>query len=268
MTRLRGTAARVARTAARVVRSVARLGGPLTGDRAVVAGERLVLALIVVNTTAVVLGTVDSLAARYGAVFDTVEFVAVAAFTVEFIVRVAVRIYKRRDEWPGLADAYLVVDLLAILPYYVGLSTGVRGLRSSSLLRVLRLFKFARYVDGVEALARVIRRKQVDLAVSALGTGLLWLVAASAIYFAERGAQPVAFSSIPASLWWAGTTITTVGYGDVYPVTPIGKLLGVVVSLLGVGVAAVPSTIIVRGMLEEIGPDRDRCPHCGRRIDE
>ena len=200
-----------------------------------------------------------------------VEYVTVAAFTVEFVVRVSARLLAPPGDdgrLHGLADVYLLIDLLAILPVYVGLLRGAEGLGSSSLVRVLRLFKLARYFDGVEVIGRVVRRKRADLAASVFWTALLWLLAASSIYFAEAEAQPEAFSSIPAALWWAGVTITTVGYGDVYPITPLGRLLGVVVSLLGVGIAAVPSSILVSGFLEETGPPSESCPHCGRRLDE
>ncbi|MFC7044368.1 ion transporter [Halobacteriaceae archaeon GCM10025711] len=252
-------------------RHVERLARAAASETAVAFYERLVLALIVVNTAAVVLGTVDPLLNRYGDVFDAVEFVAVAAFTVEFVVRVGSRL-ARPSEGSGrlhqLLDPHLAVDLLAILPFYAGLAVGVGGLGSSSLVRVLRLSKLARYFEGDDLVVRVVRRKRADLAVSVFGIALLWLVAASSVYFAEHRAQPEVFSSIPEALWWAGVTITTVGYGDVYPVTPVGRLLGVVVALVGVGFAAIPSSILLSGILEETGPDRETCPHCGRRLDE
>jgi len=232
--------------------------------------ERLVLALILCNTVAVVLSTVEPVTARYGPVLRGIEYVAVGAFTVEFVLRIASRLARPAPSGSRLArlrDPYLVVDLLAILPAYVGGTRGVNGIESSSLVRVLRLLKFVRYFKGVERLGRVVNRKRADLAASVFWTGLLWLVAASGVYFAERTAQPEAFSSIPAALWWAGVTITTVGYGDVYPVTPLGRLLGVVVALLGVGIAAVPSSILVSGFLEETGQSTQTCPHCGEEFD-
>ncbi len=233
--------------------------------------EHVILGLIGLNTAVVILGTVDPLAAQYGSVFHAIEYVTVGVFSVEFVVRVTHRLLgpaNGQARWRRLLDPHLAIDLLAILPVFVGVVRGVETLGSSSLVRVLRLFKLARYVDGLAVLTRVVRRKRADLAASVIWTGLLWLLAASSIYFAESEAQPEVFSSIPAALWWAGITITTVGYGDVYPVTPLGRLLGVVVSLLGVGVAAVPSSILVSGFLEETGTDRSRCPHCGGDLDE
>ncbi|MFC4548780.1 MULTISPECIES: potassium channel family protein [Halorussus] len=255
---------RLERAAERVVHRIAETVGD---ERTATAVERSILALVVANTAAVVLGTVDSIALRYGGLLRAVECFAVGAFTAEFVARVTWRLARGGDR-SGLADPHLGVDLFAILPFYVGLATGVGGLGSSSLLRVLRLLKLVRYFDGVDLLVRVLRRKRADLVASAFATTLLWLLAASSVYFAEHEAQPEAFSSIPAALWWAGMTITTVGYGDVYPVTPLGRSLGVVVSLLSLGVAAVPSSILVSGILEETGSKPERCPHCGRRREE
>ncbi|WP_440991659.1 ion transporter [Haloarchaeobius baliensis] len=246
---------------------VVDISAGLDGDGEMSAVEAVVLCLIVANTLAVVLESVDSVAGTYGPLLDAVEYVAVALFTVEFAVRVAGRMLEI-DDRASLRDPYLLVDLLAIVPFYVGLAVGIGGLHASSFGRVLRFLKLVRYVDGVDLLVQVVRRKRSDLAVSGLATGVLWVLAASAMYFAEHDAQPETFSSIPATLWWAGVTITTVGYGDVYPVTPLGRLVGVVVSFLGVGVAAVPSSILVSGILEASSPDEPRCPDCERRVDE
>lgn len=251
----------------RLRRIVERVDEAVAVERRAVVLERLILVLIAANTAAVVLETVDSFDHRYGGMLDAVEYFAVVVFTVEFVARVAGRLV-REDDWRAVADLHLALDALAILPFYVGLASGVGGLHSSSLVRVLRLLKLARYFDGIELFATVVRRKRTDLAVSVFGATFLWLLAACSVYFAEHEAQPEAFSSIPAALWWAGVTITTVGYGDVYPITPLGRLLGVAVSLLGVGIGAVPSSILVSGFLEETGPDREKCPHCGRRRDE
>ena len=136
-------------------RHVERLVRAAASEAAVAFYERLVLALIVVNTAAVVLGTVDPLLNRYGAVFEAVEVVAVAAFTVEFVVRVGSRLVRPPDGSGRLRrflDPHLAVDLLAILPFYAGLAMGVGGLGSSSLVRVLRLFKLARYFEGDDLL--------------------------------------------------------------------------------------------------------------------
>ncbi|MFD1647582.1 ion transporter [Haloarchaeobius litoreus] len=252
----------------RSVRSlVVDVSNGLDGDGQMSAVEAVVLCLIVANTVAVVLESVDGVAAQYGPLLDAVEYVVVGLFTVEFAVRVVGRTLDV-DDGASLRDPYLLVDLLAIVPFYVGLALGIGGLHASSFGRILRFLKLVRYVDGVDLIVQVVRRKRGDLLVSGFVTGVLWVLAASAMYFAEHDAQPETFSSIPATLWWAGVTITTVGYGDVYPVTPLGRVVGVVVSFLGVGVAAVPSSILVSGLLEASTPDDPRCPHCDRRIGE
>lgn len=245
-----------------------RLVGVL-GDRATITTfERIVLALIVLNAAAVVLGTVEDLSARFGVAFHAVETATVGLFTFEYGLRAAKRLLDAgtpRARLRRLTEPYLVIDLLAILPAYVGLAIGVGGLQTASVLRILRLFKIARYVDAVALFARVVRRRRSDLIASVLGTTLLLVLAATGMYVVEHDAQPEAFSSIPATLWWAGVTISGVGYGDVVPVTPAGRVLGLVVALLGVGIAAVPASILVAGVLEETGETEayDGCPQCG-----
>lgn len=242
--------------------------------------EWLILGLIVVNTAAVALGTVDDIQHRYGHLLWAIEHVAVAVFTVEFAARVLNRL---GSDTPTHRDPYLLVDLVAILPFYVGLVTGV-GSASGSVVRILRVFKFARYVSAFTAIERAVTRKRDELVVSALGAAVLLFVAAAAMYFAERGAQPDAFGNIPAALWWSGITMTTVGYGDVYPVTTLGRIIGLFVSFLGIGIAAVPASILVSGFVSETrdglpepgadqpnpdGADQSkRCRHCGRRFDD
>jgi voltage-gated potassium channel len=109
--------------------------------------------------------------------------------------------------------------------------------------------------------------------VTAVAGALVLVCAASAIYFAEHGAQPDAFSSIPAALWWGIETLTTVGYGDIYPVTVAGKLLASVIAVLGVGLFVLPAGIIASGFADEmrrgkLPPRENRCPHCGKALDE
>ena len=135
-----------------------------------------------------------------------------------------------------MATPYLVIDLLAILPFYVGVFVlDLRFLRALRLFRFLRLFKLTRYSNSLQSLGAVVRRKKADLIVTLSATLMLLLMASSTMYFVEKDAQPEAFSSIPAAMWWGVATLTTVGYGDVYPVTPVGKAVGAVIAALGVG---------------------------------
>ena len=119
------------------------------------------------------------------------------------------------------------------------------------------------------SVGNVFRTKREDLILTVFIISILLIVASSFIYFAENAVQPAAFSSIPQSMWWGMATLTTVGYGDVYPITPIGKILGAIVSLLGIGMFALPTGILSSGFTEEIQKRRNGpqiCPHCGKAI--
>lgn len=165
-----------------------------------------------------------------------------------------------------------LVDLVAILPFYVPMLVhlDLRTVRAIRLLRVFRLFKMGRYSESVRTLGRVFRAKKEELIVTTFMVFLLLEVASTLIFFAENEAQPEAFSSVPAAMWWGVTTLTTVGYGDVYPITLLGKVLGAIVAILGIGMFALPAGILGSGFVEEIQRTRRTvrlCPHCGQPID-
>jgi voltage-gated potassium channel len=245
------------------------------GGTAAEAVDLAIAGLIVCNVIAIMLGTVETLFARYRAVFYYIEVISVGVFTVEYVLRI----------WSATAaDGYthpifgrlrfmcrpvIVVDLLAIAPFFLGVfafASDHRLLRGFRLVRFLRLFKLARYTESVVRFKRVLRRKTDDLVVALGGTSILLILASSLMYFIEHDAQPEAFSSIPAALWWGIITLTTVGYGNVYPVTPLGKLLGGVVAMLGTGLVALPASILASGFISD-DAEPSRCPHCGRKIE-
>jgi voltage-gated potassium channel len=144
----------------------------------------------------------------------------------------------------------MLIDLFAVLPWYLQpfLPVDLRVLR---VLRLFRLLKLVRYSPALQTLGRVIADEYSALLGALLVILVLLLFASTAIYFLENEAQPDKFGSIPAAAWWAMATLTTVGYGDVVPITPFGKLLGGVVMLLGVGMIALPVAIIATGFSQE-----------------
>lgn len=164
-----------------------------------------------------------------------------------------------------------LIDLLAIIPFYLPFFVpDLRFVRIIRLFRILRILKLGRYSKALQTFGNVLKRKKEDLAI-ALSTLLVLLVfAASLIYIVEHQAQPEVFSSIPAAMWWAVVTLTTVGYGDVYPVTIVGKLLGAGIAVLGIGLFALPVGILASGFAEEIKGDDNNptCPHCGKKISQ
>lgn len=263
-------------------------GAPGSLSRSV---DLFIMGLIAVNVLAVILATVDALFVEYRTLFRLFELTSVALFSVEYLGRIWSCVENpdyAHPLWGRLRFAvspYLLVDLIAILPFFLTAVVDLRVLRTFRLFRFFRLFKFARYSESMRTFGQVAREKRTDLAVSLFATGVLLTVASSLMYFAERGAQPDVFTSIPASLWWGVITLTTVGYGDTVPVTVAGRILGGLIAVIGVGLVALPASILASGFIEAAGNDPDDeddaeetdhppvadpsyCPHCGEPLGE
>lgn len=245
-------------------------------DRASRAFQLSITTLIVLSVVAVILETVAALHARFHVAFDAFELVSVGVFTAEYLVRLWVCVVDSRygKHWWGRLRFALtpmaLVDLAAILPFYFESSVDLRFIRAVRLVRLARILKVGRYTESLETMTGVLREKRDDLVVTtSIGLGVL-VVVSGLMYFIESARQPKAFSSIPAAMWWGITTLTTVGYGDVTPVTPLGKLLAGVTAALGVGLFALPAGIIVSAFVVELQKKHHRglktCPHCGKPI--
>lgn len=235
-----------------------------------------IMLLIVANVIVVMLQTVDALATRYTMLFHWFELFSVAVFSIEYVGRIWTCVDDPDYKGPVSGRVrfamkpLLVVDLLAITPFYLarlGFGFDLRFLRALRLVRFLRLLKLARYSQSMRAFGRVLENKREELVLAFSANGLLLILASSMMYYVEHAAQPEKFSSIPVTLWWGVATLTTVGYGDVYPITPLGKLLGAVVAVLGIGLFGLPASILASGFIEEATTTRT-CPHCGERLDE
>jgi voltage-gated potassium channel len=141
-------------------------------------------------------------------------------------------------------------------------------LRMLRIMRIMRLAKLGRYSDSLQTLGRVVAGKKEQLISTVFILVILLIIASCLMYYAENETQPDHFSSIPAAMWWAVTTLTTVGYGDVFPLTTVGKLLGSVIAVLGIGMFALPTGILGAGFVEEMERRRQsrNCPHCGKEL--
>lgn len=233
------------------------------------AVANLLTALIVVNVASFI---VESTAwgAQYPATFYLIESASVAIFTIEYVARlIAAPADPRFGSGARAALRWTItplaiVDLLAILPSLLGLGD-LRVLRS---FRLLRLLKLGRYNAALQTLGRVLRRTQATLTATLFLVLLALLLTSSFLYYAERDAQPHAFSSIPAAMWWGIATLTTTGYGDVAPITPIGRILAGATTILGIAIVALPVGILASAFVEELKEKRsevagETCPHCG-----
>ena len=214
--------------------------------------------LIVLNVIAFAAGTVPRIHAAYGTALDLFNVFSVVIFTIEYALRLwsCVEVPMLHTLAPSLARLrfatrpLLLIDLFAIAPFYLSFIFNL-DLRVLRVLRLFRFLKLARYSPGLVALGRVISNERRALYGAMLIMVTLLLFAATGIYFLEREAQPDAFGSIPAAAWWALATLTTVGYGDVVPITHMGRVFGGFMMLFGLGMFALPIGILATGFSRE-----------------
>ncbi|MBI2730248.1 MAG: ion transporter [Sphingobacteriales bacterium] len=238
-----------------------------------------IITLIILNVIAVIMETVPSIHEAYAKPFHYFDLVSVIIFTIEYILRLwssthdpkySHSIYGR-IKYIFSTDA--LIDLIAILPFYVHVMVGLdlRVLRILRLLRFLRLFRLTAYMRSAKMVKNVFVSRANELKLSLVLISFLIIISSCLLYFAEHNAQPNVFSSIPATFWWAIVTITSIGYGDMVPITILGKLLTAVITLSGFAIFALPAGIITAGFLEEMRKIKDKkihkCPHCGEVID-
>ncbi|WP_298063014.1 ion transporter, partial [uncultured Acinetobacter sp.] len=217
----------------------------------------LLIILIVGNVAAVLLESINEIYKLYKPYFDLFENISIVIFSGEYLLRFWSVIeedreeaaWKQRIRWMKSGGA--IVDLMAILPAYLNFFVHI-DLRFLRVLRLVRLLKLTRYFVSLQILLRVIQREKGSFQAVIFILVIMIVMSASAIYVVENKAQPEAFSSIPQAMWWAVVTLTTVGYGDVTPVTNLGRLLGAFITILGVGIAALPAGILASGLANEL----------------
>lgn len=252
------------------------LDGTNTEDRLSLATNLFIMALIVLNVSTYVAGTIDWVDARFGWHIFAFDVFCVAVFTVEYFLRVWSCTVDERYAEPVrgrlrfMTSPYALIDLFAIAPFYLPVVIGEHG--AARILRIFRLFrllKITRYTKSTSLIVDVFRKKSQELAITTLVMSIWLIFVSSIMYYVERGAQPEAFSSIPAAIYWGVITLTTVGYGDVTPVTPLGRALGATIALLGIALFALPAGIFASGfseVLAERRQDTQYCPHCDEEV--
>jgi voltage-gated potassium channel len=234
--------------------------------------------VIFLNVLAVILESVESLSVTYSGFFEKLSLFSIVFFSFEYISRLWTCTENKKFENPVTGrlryalTPMALIDLMVLVPFYLPIffQADLRILRVLRLLRLFTLFKLSRYSTSLKLIKTVIREKKEELVVTFAVIMILLVLASGVIYFLENEEQPGAFSSIPAAMWWGVATMTTVGYGDIYPVTAIGKFFGGFVAILGLGTFSLPAGIIAYGFIEEIQKKRSRptpCPHCGKEVD-
>ncbi|MDE6727653.1 MAG: ion transporter [Oscillospiraceae bacterium] len=248
------------------------------------------MCLILINVTLIIAETFElsPLAVKIGSIIETIS---VVIFTLEYILR----LWSADLSYPKLSPfrsrmRYVIsfaamIDLISLLPSYISvISANFMVLRMLRVLKLLRAFKLNRYTHALRDIGEVFRKKASQLISSMLVVSFLMLISAVLMYDAEHEAQPEVFDNALSGLWWAIVTVTTVGYGDIRPITAFGRVMGGVIALLGIGFVAVPTGIITAGFSEQIAQkktekeaaersnddkqdDKKFCPYCGHKID-
>lgn len=214
---------------------------------------------IVVNLVVSTMYTFDQLEAGIGGWLLTVEAITVLFFALDYFLRLwtAHFLYPKLSE-PRAALKYIfsftgIVDLLSFLPYYLPIffPAGAVAFRMFRVVRIFRLFRINAYYDSLNVITEVIANKRQQLLSSVFIILILMLASSLCMYSLEHEAQPDVFSNAFSGIWWSVSTLLTVGYGDIYPITTAGKILGIVITFFGVGMVAIPTGIISAGFVEQ-----------------
>jgi len=235
--------------------------------------------IIMASVVIVILSSEQEIWDHYQYILWDIDIAIMAVFILEYLLRIWSCVEDERYTHPIIGRVryaltpMALIDLVAILPTLLtGLGVDLRSIRIARLLRLARALKIVRYVEAIHIIGRVVRSKQHQLATSLLFVSFILVITSTLMYEFEHTVQPEAFSSIPATMWWSVATLTTVGYGDVYPITPIGKILAAISAVLGIGLFAIPTGILASGFSEialekkeeQVHPET--CPHCGKPL--
>lgn len=207
--------------------------------------------LIITSIISFTFETVPGIHTEYGALLKTIEIISVIIFTIEYLLRV----YIAKEKLSYIFSFYGFIDLIAILPFYISTGIDLRSIRIFRLFRVFRLLKLLRFSDALRRYRNALRIIKSELIVF-LGMSVMMIYIASVgIYYFEHEVQPDKFTSVFHSMWWAVATLTTIGYGDMYPITTGGKLFTTIVVFIGLGVVAVPTGLFASAITRTLEND-------------
>lgn len=237
-----------------------------------------IMILIIQSIVSVMLSTFSDMPNWILSLNETIEVISIAIFSFEYFMRIwtADMIFTNmgsvKSRIKYVFSFMAIIDLIAILPFYLPfiIKADLRLLRTLRLFRMLRILKLNRYISALNSIAVVLKNKKDQLISSISVVAVLILISSILMYYAEHDAQPEIFENAFSGLWWAIATLTTVGYGDIFPITALGKIISALIALLGIGLVAVPTGIISAGFSEEIENTRDDeinyCPGCGKKL--
>ena len=223
-------------------------------------GERISMVAVIASVALIILRSFDHIADSYGSTLEAAELALGFFFVGEYITRVGLTQRKGRswkEFWEYQGGFFGIIDLVSIIPVLLPASATLGMVKSLRLFRLLRVLKLARYSKSLQQLGRVVQAVRAPLLTTLFMTLLIVVITSIFMYQIEHEAQPEAFPDVPSTFWWAIVTLTTVGYGDIYPVTALGKLFSGILSLVGVGIVAIPTGIISAAYMNDMNKDGD-----------
>ena len=236
--------------------------------------EIILITIIVLNILAIVSESIKELHEDHLEFFRKFEIFSVIFFTAEYILRIYSIVENKKFRHPVtgrikfIGSPMALIDLMAFVPFYLSfLPLDLRFLRIFRLMGLLRMFKVARYLHALTMIKKVLYERREQLVLSIIFILFILVIISTTMYYVERDAQPDKFTSIPATMWWGIATLTTVGYGDMVPITAWGRILGGLFAITGVGLLALPAGILSSGFFEMMHRPRTlKCPHCGEDV--
>ena len=228
-------------------------------DHAARVYDVIYLMTIIINLTVSIMYTYESYRAEYGELLTAIENITVALFCSDYILRLCTAKYMYPEaHGPGAVRKYVlsftgIIDMLSFLPYYLPFffPSGAVAFRMLRVMRVFRLFRINAYYDSLKLITDVLNSKRQQLFSSVFTILILMLASSLCMYSLEHEAQPEVFTNAFSGIWWSASTLLTVGYGDIYPITTLGKLFGIFITFLGVGMVAIPTGIISAGFVDQ-----------------
>lgn len=224
--------------------------------------------LIVINILGLILESFEEIRASYSLHLKTLEIFSIIIFTLEYLARVYVSNSNGQPRRNFIFSFYGIIDLLAIVPFYIPFifKIDLRVLRILRLFRFVRIFKLGRFNNSFKTIKEVLQSTKDDLITTTFIAFVLLLISSTLMYYAESQSQPEQFKSILHSFWWAIATLTTVGYGDIYPITGIGKILSSAIAIIGIGFVALPTGILSSAFMDKMRNHKITCEQCGKII--
>ena len=227
-----------------------------------------IITLVIINIFAIILQSVKNINLQFEKVFYIIESLSVFIFSIEYCLRVYSSTEKYQHRFQYILRPMAIIDLLAILPFFLPfLGLDLRFIRIFRIFRIFRIAKLIRYVSVLDLFKRVIIKEKDSLILTSMIMIVSIILSSVFIFYAENKAQPELFSSIPAAMWWSVVSLTTMGYGDMYPITLFGKFIASLMALIGIALIAMPTGIISAGFISEINKNKKiKCPYCNNKF--